>query len=171
MAYRLPQLRPAGMSDDEDDDNDDADGMVMTSGPNPEAHLPDINNWFLCNSMLPFANYQDVPRRGGCWLELFYTFNQDFKCRFDKFATSCIITPMGLEMGPHSILAFNHFSQGIERQHARGETVSLGRWLYYFQIHLGIYNYNFLIKVRQLVSQHCVDNRIWLRWRSDLSDY
>ena len=169
MAYRLPELRPAGMSDDEDDD--DTDGILMTSDPSPDAHLPPIGTWFLCDSVLPFETYQEVPQRGGCWLEMFYSFDEDFKCKFDKFTTSCIITPKGLEVGPHTVLAFNHFMQGVERQHARGETVSLGRWLYYFQIHLGIYDYNFLIKVRQLLSQHCAVEGILLRWRSNLSDY
>ena len=201
MAHRLPELRPAGMSDDDsdnefndddtktyslpslwygydetNDENDDEDDRdddtgIVSSGPNTEANLPPINFWFLCDSVLPFQIHQEVPQRSACWLEMWFSFENDFECRFDKYTTACIITPKGLEVGPHSVLAFNHFMWGVERQHARGETVNVGRWLYYLQIHLGIYNYNFLIKVRQLVSQHCVNNRIWLRWRVGLSDY
>ena len=168
MACGLPRLRPAGVGGGGGGGDG---GVVVAGGPGPGAHLPGVDGWFLCGSVLPFADCRDVPRRGGCWLELFCTFSQDFGCGFGRFATSCVVAPVGLEVGPRALLVCGHFGRGVGGRRAGGEAVGLGRWLCYFQIHLGINNYNFLIKVRQLVSQHCVDNRIWLRWRSDLSDY
>jgi len=157
--------RPAGLSDDDDDDDD---GIVTTSGVIPES--PEINDWFVMDYLLPFENYQIVPQRGGCWLELFFRFNSDFACRFDKFATFCVITPQGLEMGPYQALAYDHFRQGIQRQQVMGQTLPWIQWAHFLHS-LGIHRYNFVAKIQHLLRQRCTGNGILLRWRVDLTDY
>ena len=159
--------RPAGLSDS---DSDSDNGIVMTGPLLSTSELPEINSWFAVDHLLPFENYQIVPQRGGCWLELFFTFNPYFACRFDKFATFCLITPQGLEIGPYQALAYDHFRQGIQRQQAMGQTPPWIQWAY-FLCSLGIHRYNFVSKIQHLLRQHCVGHGILLRWRSDLSDY
>ena len=161
MSYRL---RPAGLSDDDDDDID------YSSNVSPESELPELNSWFVLDHLLPYKSYQDVPQRAGCWLELFYTFDPYFVCRFDKFATYCLITPKGLEIGPYQVLAYDHFRQGIERQQAMGQTPPWIQWMHFFHS-LGIHRYNFVSKIQQLLRRHCVGNGILLRWRSNLSNF